>query len=449
LEPTLLVIGLNHRTAPVAMRERFWISENRRYEVLRQLKSAEGIEEVVVLSTRCRTEFWLWASDATLAENSLLHFLSLEQGLKLSEWEHFYRLLDESALSHCFRVVCGLDSIALGDLQIVTQVDAAWEQARTVGASGRFLNAVLEKAFCVARQVRSETAIAGLAVSIPTAALDLARNIFGSLEGRNVLLLGTSEMSELSVRQMVERGVGSVVVIDPSPVRAQKLAEKLGGTAATPAERWQCMLSADIVLCTSGCSHMILTREEAERIAAERNRLALIILDIGMPRNVDPEVSWVGGMLLYDLDSLDRAVRDDSSERIMADNQADKIIAAEAQAFHGHLQTESAVPTIVALRRRLDQICRQELESFIAEHGPFNREQDQSLRAITTQVIQKIANSLAHELRELPEKEEQEHMNAAVARLFHLDSPQRALAGATSERQQNEQCEEHAATISH
>ena len=421
------------------MRERFWISENRRYEVLRQLKRAEGIEEVVVLSTCCRTEFLIWATEPTLAENSLLQFLSFEHGLKLSEWEHFYRLLDESALSHCFRVVCGLDSIALGDPQIVTQVDAAWEQARTVGASGRFLNAVLEKAFALARQVRSETAIEKLAVSIPTAALDLARNIFGSLEGRNVLLLGTSEMSELSVRQMVERGVGSVVVIDQSPVWAQKLAEKLGGTAATLAERWQCMLSADIVLCASGCPHMILTREEAERIAAERNRLALIILDLGLPRNVDPEVAWVGGMLLYDLDSLDRAVKNNAADRGMATTQAEEIIEAQVQTFHGRLRTESAVPTIVALRHRLDQICRQELESFIAEHGPFSREQDQSLHAITTQVIQKIASSLAHELKELSEKGEQEQLNAAIARLFHLDSPHRALAGARSEREQNEQ----------
>ena len=122
VEPTLMVIGLNHRTAPLAMRERFWISENRRYEVLRQLKSAEGIEEVVVLSTRCRTEFLMWASEPTLAANSLLHFLGTDHGLKLSEWEHFYRLLDEGALAHIFRVACGLDSLVLGEPQIVAQV---------------------------------------------------------------------------------------------------------------------------------------------------------------------------------------------------------------------------------------------------------------------------------------------------------------------------------------
>jgi len=439
-----MVIGLNHRTAPLAMRERFWISENRRYEVLRELKSAEGIEEVVVLATCCRTEFLLWASEPTLAANSLLHFLSVEHGLKLSEWEHFYRRLDESALIHCFRVVCGLDSIVLGEPEIVTQVKAAWEQARTVGASGRFLNAVLEKALGVSKQVRHETAIGKIAVSIPTAALDLARQIFGSLEGQKILLLGSGKMGELSVRYMAENGAGSVVVIDQSPARAQELAQKLGGTAAALGDRWKCMLRADIVVSASGCPHAILTREEAERIAEERNRVALVILDIGMPRDVDPEVRRVDGIVLCDLDGLERAVKNNGAEWGAVAAEAERIVAAEAQAFRGRLQAESVVPTIVALRHRLDQICRQELESFIEEHGPFTREQDQSLHAITAQVIQKIASSLARELKELPEKGEQEQMTAAVTRLFHLDSPQQALAGTRSEKEQNEQRKQHA-----
>ena len=181
VEPTLMVIGLNHRTAPLAMRERFWISENRRYEVLRELRKADGVEEAVVLSTCCRTEFLLWASEPTAAANSLLHFLATEHGLKLSEWEHFYRLLDECALTHIFRVTCGLDSLVLGEPQIVAHVKDALQQARTVGSAGPFLNAVLEKALRVSKQVRHDTAIDKLAVSIPTAALDLARQIFGSL----------------------------------------------------------------------------------------------------------------------------------------------------------------------------------------------------------------------------------------------------------------------------
>ena len=429
-----MVIGLNHRTAPLAMRERFWISENRRYEVLEQLKSAEGIEEIVVLSTCCRTEFLVWASEPTLAANSLLHFLSTEHGLKLSEWEHFYRLLDECALTQIFRVTSGLDSLVLGEPEIVSQVKVAWEQARTVGAAGHFLNAALEKALSVSKQVWHETTIGKLSVSIPMAALDLARHIFGSLEGRKVLLLGTGKMSELSGRHMVENGAQSVMVIDQSPARASELAEKLGGTAATLADRWKCMLRADIVISATGCPHVVLTREEAERIAVERNRVALVILDIGMPRDVEPDVRRVDGILLYDLEGLERAVNSNAAERTAVAAEAEKIVAVEAQAFRGKLQAESVVPTIVALRHRLDQICRQELESFIEERGPFTREQDQSLHAITAQVIQKIASSLARELKDLPEKEEQEQMTAAVTRLFHLESPKQAFAGTRSEK---------------
>jgi glutamyl-tRNA reductase len=198
------------------------------------------------------------------------------------------------------------------------------------------------------------------------------------------------------------------------------------------------MLRADIVISATGCPHVVLTREEAERIAIERNRVALVILDIGMPRDVEPAVRRVDGILLYDLEGLEREVKNDAADPSAAAAEAEKIVAAEAQAFRGRLQAEAIVPTIVALRQRLDQICRQELDSFIEERGPFTREQDQSLHAITAQVIQKIASSLARELKGVPEKQEQEQMTAAVTRLFHLDSPKTALAGAKSEKENHE-----------
>lgn len=439
-----MVIGLNHRTAPLAMRERFCIGENRRYEVLRQLKSAEGIEEVAVLSTRCRMEFIVWASEPTLAANSLLQFLSSDCGLKLSEWQHFYRLLDEAALAHIFRVTAGLDSLFLGEPQVVSQVESAWQQARTVGAAGPFLNSTLSKALEVSLKVRSETAIGKLAVSIPTAALVLAREIFGTLENRRVLLLGTDEICEQSVRYMMGHGAGSVVVVDQSPARAREMAEKLGGTEAPLSERWKCLVRADIVITATGCPHVVLTREEAERIAEERNRVALVVLDIGMPRDVDPDVRRVDGILLYDLEGLERAVQNKTEEQDAATVEADKIVAEEVQAFRIQMQAQSTVPTIVALRQRLEEICRQELESFTEDRGPFTREQDQSLHAITQQVIQKIASSLARELKEVPEKEEQERMTAALTRLFHLASPKQALAGTRSEKDAHERTKETA-----
>ena len=433
-----MVIGLNHRTAPLAMRERFWIRENRRYEVLRQLKSAEGIEEIAVLCTRVRTEFLVWASEPTLAANTLLQFLCSDCGLKLTEWQHFYRLLGDTAITHIFRVASGLDSLFLGEPQVVSQLEVAWKQARTVGAAGAFLDTILNRALEVSQRVRNETSIGKLAISVPTAALALARQIFGTLENRRVLLLGTDEMCELSVRHMIGLGAGSVVVIDQSPARAEELAEKLGGTSATIAERWKYIVGADIVITATGCPHAVLTREEAERIAEERNRVALVILDIGMPRDVDPNVRRVDGIMLYDLEGLERSVEQRSEERLAASADAEKIVAAEAQAFRSQLKTQTVVPTIVALRQRLEEICRQELESFTEERGPFTREQDQSLHAITAQVIQKIASSLARELKEVPEKEEQERMTAAVTRLFHLASPKQALAGTRSARSENE-----------
>lgn len=429
-----MVIGLNHCTAPLEMRERFWLGENRRYEVLRQLHSSEGVDEVMVLSTCSRTEFWLWAVEPTLAANSLLHFLSTQHGLKLTEWEHFYRRLDDAALAHIFRVTAGLDSLVLGNSHITAQVRSAWDQAQAVGTARSCFNRVIDRALTVRQRVQQETTLTGLDDSIPSRALELGRHIFGSLHGRKVLLLGTAMTSDLSSRCIAENELGSVVVIDQAPPRAKELAARLGGTSAILADRWNCMLRADIVISATGCPHVVLTRAEAERIAAERNRVALLIVDVGMPRDVDPEVRKVDGILLYDLDGLERATRNNAPARTSAIAEAEKIIAAETQAFRGQLQAERTVPTVVALRSRLEELCRQELESFIAERGPFTREQNQSLHAIASQVIQKIASSLTRELKEFPERAEQERMTAAVTRLFHLDSPLPAAAGTRSQR---------------
>lgn len=433
-----MVIGLDHRTAPLGMRERFFIAESRRYEVLRHLSSAEGIEEIVALSIPCRTEFLIWASEPTLAANSLLHFLGSEHGLKLTEWEHFFRLLDDAALRHVFRVTAGLDSLVVGERAIVSQVRDAWQKARTVAACGPLLNAVLGKAVELAEAVHSQTELGKDAVPFSSTAVESAEQVFGSLAGRKVLLLGASKTAEVSARLMIEKGATSVVVIDQSPQRACELAQSLGASAASLADRWQCMLQADIVISATGCPHVVLTREEAERIAQERNRVPLVILDIAMPRDVDPEVRRVDGILLYDLEGLERTMRNTDVIDVAAAEKAEKMVEAERHAFRNKLQVRGAVPTIAALRHSLEELCRQELDSFIEERGPLTREQDQLLHAITAQVIQKIASSLARELKEFPEKEEQERMSAAVMRLFHLDSPNTALAGTILERRKQQ-----------
>jgi glutamyl-tRNA reductase len=433
LEPTLMVVGLNYRSAPVAVRERFWISEDRRYQALVELSRAEGIEEVIVLATCNRTEFLLWVNDVTLAANSVMRLLGSEYGLMLCEWKHFYRLLDEAALLHIFRVASSLDSMVVGEPQIVSQVKQAWQQAQKVGANGRFLDAVMQKALTVSKRVRSETAIGNSAVSVPYAAVELTRQILGTLENKKVLLLGAGKMSELSARGLVNHGANTICVINRTLEHATELASKLGGAAMPFEERWQHMAEADIIISSTSCPHTILSREEAEILVRGRKDQPLVIVDIAMPRNIDSAVREVKGVFLYDLDDLENVVDHNAGEREAAAADAQKILKAEAQGFRRKLMAERVVPTIVALHQRLDEICRQELDSFRQENGPFSKDQDEMLSAVMSRMTKRIAGSLARELKELPEKVEQEEMTTALQRLFHLQTPQPALAGTRSQ----------------
>ena len=437
MEPTLMVVGLNYRTAPVAVRERFWISQNRRYEALVQLSRAEGIDEVIVLATCNRTEFLLWVNDVTLAANSVMRLLGTEYGLMLCEWKHFYRLLDEAALLHIFRVASSLDSMVVGEPQVVSQVKQAWQQAQKLGTTGRFLDAVMQKALTVSKRVRSETAIGNAAVSIPYAAVELTRQIFGTLENKRVLLLGAGKMSELSARGLLNHGASSVCVINRTMEHATELATKLGGVAIPFEQRWQHMAEADIIISSTSCPHTILSRAEAEIMMRDRQVHVqtirpLVIVDIAMPRDIDSAVSEVKGIFLYNLDDLENVVDHNAGEREIAAAGAQKILQTEAQGFRRRLMAERVVPTIVALRQRLDEICRQELDSFRQECGPFSKDQDEMLNAVMSRMTQRIAGSLARELKELPEKMEQEQMTTALQRLFHLQTPQAALAGTIS-----------------
>ncbi len=430
-----MVVGLNYRTAPMAVRERFWIAESRRYEALVELSRAEGIEEVMVMATCNRTEFWLWATDVTLAANSVMRLLSAEYGLKLCECKHFYRLLDEAALRHIFRVASSLDSMVVGEPQVVSQVQEAWKQAQKVGATGRFLDAVLEKALTVSQRVRSETAIGKAAVSIPYAAVELSRQMLGTLKNKKVLLLGAGQMCELSARELLDQGAGSVgmIVVNRTLEHATELAAKLGGVAFPFEDRWQHMAEADIIISSTSCPHTILSRQEAEVLIRERREREkvepLVIVDIAMPRDIDAEVRGVAGIFLYDLDDLENVADHNADEREAAAAEAQKILQAEAQGFRCQLMAEPALPTVVALRQRLDDICRQELDAFRQENGPFSKDQDEMLNAVMSRMTNRIAGSLTRELKGFREKVEQDQMTAALRRLFHLQTAESATAG--------------------
>jgi glutamyl-tRNA reductase len=424
-----MVIGVNYRTAPVAIRERFWISEPRRYEALVQLSHAEGIDEVVVLATCNRTEFILWTSDASAASGSVLNFLTRDYGLKLCEWKHFYRKLDEQALAHVFRVAAGLDSMVLGEPEIVAQVKSAWALGQEVGTTGHFLDTVMQKALTVSKKARNETAIGSASVSVPHAAVELARQIFGSLKDRKVLLMGAGKMSETAARYLIKNGANDVRVMNRTLQSAEELARALNGKAFPLEERLSQVREADVVISSTSCSHAILTREEMEKIAEEREGAPLLLVDIAVPRDIDPAVRQVQGVFLYDIDELDQVTSRNEAERKNAAVEAEKIVIEEARAFRNKLAAERVVPTIAALRGRLDEICRQELESFRETAGPLTEEQVAAMQALISRITQRIASSLARELKEMPEPVEQDRMTQAVQRLFQLELLEKAVAG--------------------
>jgi glutamyl-tRNA reductase len=420
LEANLVVIGVNHRTAPVEVREKFWMGESRRLEVLQQLVRGEGIEEAVVLSTCNRTEFILWADDASVAVHSVRRLLERDFSLQPAEWESFYSRTGDAALAHVFRVAASLDSMVVGEPEITGQVKSAWAKAQQAGTTGRFLDTAFQKALGVAKRVRNETPIGAAAVSVPYAAVELARQIFGRLEGRKVLILGTGKMGELSARYLLSGGATTVWVASRTYEHALGLAEKLGGTAIPFERRWEHLADADIVISSTGCPHVIVTREDAERIHQQRGGRVVFLIDIAVPRDIDPNVRKVPGVFLYDIDDLERVVARNLSGRQAAAVEAEQIVAREAQQFGRKLTAERVVPTIVALRERLEEIRRQELENYRNRFGPLGAIEEHAIEALTSQLVQRIATQLARELKQSPERPEQEQLTAAVRRLFGL-----------------------------
>ena len=429
MEPTLAVIGLNSRTSPVAVRERFWIGESGRYEALHYLLRSEGIDEAIVLATCNRTEFILWANDVPAAANSVLRLLTHNYQLKLCDWSHFYRLMDDVAFTHIFQVAAGLDSAVLGEPEITTQLQDAREQARSVGATGRFLDAVVQKALAVSARVRKETSIGDSRLTFPYAAVELAMGVLGDLSGSQVLLLGAGRMSESAAKCLRNAGAGRLMVMNRTQSKADELAYKLRAKSVAWEDRLAQLKSADIVVCTTSSPSNIISFDDAKAIARARQHKPVVLIDIAVPRNIDPGSGDIDGIFLFDMDGLEQVVRRDASDRHAVTASANKIIADEVQGFQRRLLAERAVPTIVALRQRLDDLCQQEVEFLRQEFGPFTEEQDDVLTTLASHITQRIASSLARELRELPDRSGQDMLTVAVQKLFQLDKPDLIATG--------------------
>ena len=399
MEPALVVIGLSHRTATIEVRERFWMSPERQREALSVLRNGEGINEAFVFSTCNRTEFVVWG-DPTLAENSILRFLASRYDLRLCEWKNFYRLLDDQALAHAFRVSCGLDSMHLGEGQIGREVNAAWQQARSLGCTGPFLDTVLKKALAVRRQLRRQTSKALYSGSAPQVAVDLAGTIFGSLGNRTVVILGAGAMGSAAAQALCRQGVHSLTVAGPTDARAQELSRKLGTQSVPFSDRYRTLAAADFILSATSAPGYVITGDELPRAVGDSSGRKRVIVDLALPRDVDPRVRQLQGTLLYDLDDLERYAR--TREAVIEPQEAEGIVLAAVQDFPRERKAADRELELSVLHQRLDEICRQELESFRQEKGPFPQDQDQLLASVSARITHRIAGSLRGKDLRLP-----------------------------------------------
>ena len=420
-QETLLVIGINHRTAPVEIREKFSLTPTRLREAMEALSRREAIEEIVILSTCNRTEFVVWAKDADRAAGTLRGYLVERFSLLLCEWARFYRHTGTEAIRHAFRVTSSLDSMVVGEPEIVGQVKDAWAAAREVGTVGRHLDALLSKALSVSKRIRTETAIGSAAVSVPYAAVELAKKIFGKLDGKTVMVLGAGKMGELAARYLVRDGASAVLVANRTYERAVELARELGGLAVRYDDRWTYLAQVDILISSTGCPRFLITREDGDRLRAARQGRPLFFIDIAVPRDIDPELNRMDGFFLYDIDDLEQVVAQNRHERERAAAAAEKIAAREAEQFRKHLVGERIVPTIVQLRRHLDEIRRAELARYRSHLGPLTPEQEQAIEVLTTSIINKILHTPMKELKAAEDAPAQDEVVGMVRRLFPLE----------------------------
>ena len=396
----IVIVGLSHRTAPLALREGLAFPKERRQEALARLRDEVGLAEGMILSTCNRVEIYGRAEEARTQE--LVEFLARFHGRAVDEIEpHLYRLQGEGAVRHAFRVAASLESMVLGEPQILGQVREAYQAAEDVGSLGSVLNALRSRSVAAARRARTETAIGQNAVSVSHVAVELARKIFGQLRDRAVLLVGAGKMNELAARQMVREGAWASVLGGRRFERAEQLAAALGGRAA-PFETLRAELAkSDVVISGTGAPGIVVRREDVEAAQARRRQRPLFLIDIAVPRDIDPESAQVPGVFLYDLDGLRAVAEANLRERQKEAAEAEAILEEEIRGFLEWRRSLDVVPLLAELRRRADEIRRSEIEKARRRLGPLTPEQEQALEAVTTGIVNKLLHPPTVQLKEM------------------------------------------------
>ncbi|MCB1018590.1 MAG: glutamyl-tRNA reductase [Acidobacteria bacterium] len=418
---SVLVLGLSHKTAPVEVRERLAVFGEGKDTLLESLVAQPGIDEACILSTCNRVEFLVRSDLEDDAEAQLLALLGETHSDPMRHAEpYLYRYADREAVRHIFRVASSLDSMVVGEPQILGQVKEAYQSAKRAGTIRGPLDQLLTAAFRVARRVRNETGIGQMAVSISYVAVELARKIFGELSGLSVLIIGAGKMSEATARHLKGAGAEKTYVTNRTFERAQELARQFDGEAAPYDRLLEMLTKVDIVISSTGAPGFILTKETAKGIAAARRGRPLFFVDIAVPRDIDPEINSIDEMFVYDIDDLQQVAEANLKQRRREAEQAEQIVEEEVEGMLRRLRGAQLGPTIESLHKHLEEVRLAEIHRFRNKLGPLTPEQEQAVEGLTRAMMNKVAHHPITEMKKMVGHPDGRRFVEFVRRTFNL-----------------------------
>jgi len=415
----IVIVGVSHRTAPLEVRESLAFTRGDLPEVLARLKKDAGLAEAMVLSTCNRVEIYGRSADDRTGD-ALAAFLAESHGQPPAAIAAFvYRVEGEAAVRHAFRVAASLDSLVLGEPQILGQVKEAYQVAEEARSLGSALNALRNRSLAAAKRARTETGIGQNAVSISYVAVELARKIFGDLKGKNVLLVGAGKMSELAAKHLVRSGARATVVGGRNFGRASELASALGGRAAPFENLREELVRAEIVISGTGAPGLVIRREDVE-IARGARLKPLFLIDIAVPRDIEASVAELSGVFLYDLDDLKSVAEANLRERQKEAAAAEAIVEQEVREFISWEKSLDIVPLLSDIRRRGDEIRREEIDRLRKRLGPLTPEQEAALEAAASAIVNKLLHPPTAQLKEIARNGHAPEHISFIRKLFGL-----------------------------
>jgi glutamyl-tRNA reductase len=418
---SLIVVGLNHRTAPVEMRERVAVPASRMVKAVHDLALREHLAEVVLLSTCNRTEIYARCTKFHAAVSDVLEFLAEQASATPDDFdEHLYTYYDEGAVAHLFGVAAGLDSMILGEGEILGQVRDAWQLARDEGVSSQLMARVFRQAIEVGKRARNETTIGQRALSISSAAVALAEQKMFSLRGRSVLILGAGSVAQGFGRSLMGAGVGEVVVANRTHARAVELAGRIGGRPVPLHELPEVLSSVDVLMTATDSSEVHVARDDIEAVMERRGDAPLLVVDVAVPRDVDPGAGDVPGVTLLDMDDLMAFTEASMHERRREVSRVQAIIIDELERFQTERTAREVAPVVTALRTRAEEIRVAELEHFRSRLAALDPEQRDAVEAVTQRLVNKLLHEPTVRLKDTAGTARGELYADALAALFDL-----------------------------